>query len=385
MSATKKTAGNGGVNLAVGLLLSAALLRYMTGLELFSPLYVALAAMMPLIIGFGRYCHARPISWILLLLLALSVMVSMLNFGAYSFRGLFYALTIFISAWTGLALANDERVDLFPAARVVLLMFFAFFAFKAVTVGYSPEMINLYLANSSRNAVAAIVIFLQLFYCATYFIRHAKFPKVTPVITLLICLLCFGRSGVLFGIMLVLLPWVHYFFQARKLSARFITFMLFILVILPVAVVQLNIVDRIISETNFEGRGFESPRIAMYEEYVSDMSLPHLILGRPFDGMTTIERYEDNPHNSFILGHHFMGLPFLAWFLLTFFITLSGLLRRNDARWLFAVCILFMGRTSLDILSLPGLFDIIFFYVFFYALKTERFVGARTTLPRVAI
>lgn len=305
----------------------------------------------------------------------LFLMVFLCFFLAFFIRGEVNSRAVFFSAEMLLYLVlayvlvvND--VDLLFVARAMLYGFWLFFVYKCMTVGYAPNDMNGYLADASRNIVSALAIFFQIFYSVTYYDRYSRLPVVSAFVTVVICVMAFGRSGVLLS--LVLFCFSIYFNSARKGAAW--VFALLVLAVSVLGYIGAEVYVYLSEKTNFS-RGLESARSIMISEYFEGFSFSHVFFGRSFDEMPTIVGLAGNPHNSYILGHHFFGGAYVALLIFILIIVARSIL--NKERRVYGVLsAVFLARAFFDILAMPGFLDGILFYTLLKAsgggAKVER-------------
>jgi hypothetical protein len=152
--------------------------------------------------------------------------------------------------------------------------------------------------------------------------------------------------------------------MTRRRAARF-ALMLSILAVFFYLISSYGVVFDFIETSTNLARGVESPRFQKMYEYISSQNLTEVVSGRHFELSPTIMQYGGNPHNSFILGHHYMGLPYL--FLVAYVIlssTYYALISLGNI-YIFLFLQIAFVRVFFDIISFPGLFDFVIFYIYF--------------------
>ena len=128
-----------------------------------------------------------------------------------------------------------------------------------------------------------------------------------------------------------------------------------------------SLYEFLLQETNLN-KGIESPRTLMLEEYFDGFNIYHILFGRSFSGMQTISYYSSNPHNSYIMGHHYYGVFYVLLVLYIFYIVLRSGIRRRSRVYAVLTGIILV-RSYFDLLSIPGFVDVIVFYL---VLKASR-------------
>lgn len=351
------------LNLAFAFPIIFGVARYVSGSSTFSYAY-----MLALMLGFISAIAVSDIKatvnkWALLLFISLSLCMV----GALSARGGLSVISVFFSCemLTAFYISYSivkKRVSIYFAAKLFLLLFWLFFLYKCVTVGSDPDSVNLFLGGGSRNMVSGIALFLQILYSVTYFQRYGRLPVASAFVTFGLCLLAFGRTGIVLSGALCLLT-VRPYWSRFGLTERIVFGILFGSVL--VALVH-PIFSFLIEDTSFK-YGLRSPRFTMLREYFSGFSLEALLMGRSFEEMPTVMRFNANPHNSFLYGHHLMGGAYLM-FLSVVVLIVIHCLRVAKKRIYGLLLILLMIRAFFDLIAIPGYFDGIFFYILSLAL-----------------
>jgi len=297
---------------------------------------------------------------LLLGIILLSLLVHINEFFSGTvFFALFSPLLLLITYW----IFKQEPILVNNVALFVLILYYIFIFVSGLTTGFSPQDINNYFDNYSRNAVSGMAIILQIFYTATYFRLNKSVPLITPNITFLISVLSYGRSGIGLAFIIVLLSYFIKFLQVKKIMkliylALLVLFLIFI-------ILNINIIsDFILSKTNFIS-GFESARSLINNAYLSRLDLETFFTGMDLSKISIIEFYDNNPHNSYINGHAHFGILYLLFIL--FFLagsTYLFLIYKNTFLY-YILILVYLVRYSLDTSALFGPSDYILFYLFF--------------------
>ncbi len=324
----------------------------------------------------GRYNSFMYIPLLLLLGMFLYIGISQ----PYKLNSLYYSavsmILILVSYWT---MKQDYRL-VKTMAFVALLIYYQFFIYSGLVQGFMPADVNSYLGESSRNAVSAIALFLQVLYSAAYYRVHQNLPLFTPIFTLIIAIVAFGRSGIGLSAMLVVFTYLLLFLQSNRLSKLLVFTGLIIVFFILVQNLQ-QISDFLVLYTNFQ-TGLDSPRYIMNQEYVSKITFESFLIGLDLSTIPIIHSHSDNPHNSVILAHSQFG--FLYVLFLMFFALFVGyvvLVYKNTVVYGFLL-LLFLTRISIDILALLGVFDFIFYFLVFCIYEAYKKGEARSLFKK---
>ena len=384
------------------------LLRFLTGEVLFGLLgltafcgYAALNA--SLVIAFGRNHR-----WLVASAGAM-LLVALVNGAEYQGRTIYYLAVGCSVAFACHAMTEKTELAL-VIARGLLFGFVAIVVAYMPFKGINPDDFNHYFPNSSRNGISAFLLFFQIFYSAAYYLKHRRAPLVTPMMTLLLCIPLYGRSGTLIAAAIVVVSCIAVARTQRwqAIAAAFGTAAIMAIVLfpdivhlpelpeaLPEAVVTAPVdptappapvapqvvppapaqtvqqappqvittpaPDPGISEWR---RGLRTVRTTMAAEYISILTPMDLLLGASLSSAPSIAAHGLNPHNSFIRGHAYFGVPYLLM-MIGMFVSAAMAAWRTGHWFLFALMVVFAARAYLDAFALFDLFDFGFFFSYF--------------------
>jgi hypothetical protein len=297
----------------------------------------------------------------IMLLLSMTLFVVMTD--PSNLEALFYSFVSLISFMTAFWLAKQDIIKVSKISLIALLLFYMFFIYSMIKHGSTSSDVNNYFIESSRNAVSATALFLQILHSTAYYRANKRLPKITPAITFLIAILAYGRSGVALSAGLVVFTFAVTFLKTKpiyKLAFSFVILIFFLLLSENITLAE-NI---IFNKTNFSS-GLESPRTLMVQQYWESMDLISFLVGSDLSTVPIISQYNNNPHNSIIYGHSQYGIFYIilmSWFF--FVVCWYGIFYKKTAIYITLISI-YLVRIFLDSLSLPGVFDFIFYYIFF--------------------
>jgi len=302
-----------------------------------------------------------------LLLCFFCLLSSVFSYRFGSYGGFYLSSFMFLSflfSLTFYSISFSESyflVGAHKAIKVVFLLYLSYLIFCFVLKGVGPLSADDYLAIGSRNMVSAVLIYLQIIYSIIFFYRFSSVPVLTPIITFIVCLFLFGRSGILIsGIWLAVS--IFYRVSEKKYSVSAFLILAFF-VIFAISDVPDTAFHYLILETKFR-HGFESNRMEMWVEYFLSIDILSFFVGQSYDLSPSIEIYGGgSPHSSFINGHHFMGFPYLVLIALMFF--RSVFFAFFNGFFVFIGFFLLVFRAGFDVIAMPGLFSVFVFLAYF--------------------
>ncbi|QJQ99359.1 hypothetical protein [Halomonas sp. PGE1] len=268
----------------------------------------------------------------------------------------FYPLIMVVSIFSGLVLSrlgNEKIFSVFRLFYFLILLPLAVAIFTSFVVGKDLQIIH----PQNRNSLSAAVVFAQLAYSFSYCRLYRVVPTITPFLSVLICIGLYGRSGILVSVVILVFTLLFQFGRSLKFKI-FLGMAIPIMLIVFVSMYS-DVSTYLADNTNFS-RGLDSPRNLKNFEYLSSMNFLHFIVGGDLALSPTIVFYGMNPHNSLVLGHALLGIPYFFMISYVFVVLL-----RKRAIVSFIFCSIFILRAFFDTVALPGIYDAIFFYMFF--------------------
>lgn len=277
--------------------------------------------------------------------------------------GVLYSIISCILVVSGYWMAKQSQKYVMHSALMALIFYFLFFIFSGVKYGFNPDAVNYYLVDASRNIVSTIVIFMQLLYSMSYFNYTKKLPIVTSLITLLICILSFGRTGVVLGFLIFLLSvYSNILNKSLVFKTSILGLIMFIISIL--GYYQSVIFDIVVSKTNFE-QGLDSPRTVMREEYLNQLNWSSILTGVDLSTLPSVVAFGINPHNSFIYGHYLFGVLYLFYMLSLFWFLIMFLFQIKNKIIPITLLLIYLIKAFFDKVALLDVGDVVFYFILF--------------------
>ncbi|GEM_PF-1920919 len=237
------------------------------------------------------------------------------------------------------------------ATRLFAFVFYLYLFFLLqyiVRFGGDVERYNEVLAGSSRNYLSMILFMITSALIVSAEKEGRPLPVIPVIVSFAVCLILYGRSGILMSAALAVLV----FLSGGSYRRIFAVSVLTIFFIFGFGYAW----EYILTSSNFH-RGFSSERELMFMEYVRGMNLYDFLFGRSYDECCRyIIAFDNNPHNSFVMGHARYGVIHIFLGFLVFFFPVRSWLVRG-------IIFLFFIRYSLDQVGLFSPYDVFLFYI----------------------
>lgn len=352
------------VSLLLLVVLVAPIVRGVFGFQPYLPIFFVMVVFSFLLLFLG-YCKGLSFYLFFLLFSLAFVFVVLTKFE--DSLTLYFSVLNLLNLIIGYWLARQDSQKILYFSIFVLILYYALFLCLGLIYGYAPDDINNFFKNSSRNAVSAAALFFQILYSTSHYRVSGKLPLLTPIITFVISFLAYGRSGMFFSFLFVIWSFSSRFWTT-KTSYKIVV----IFVGLSIGVLGVKNFDLIeyylFSQTNFT-LGFESPRSLMLKAYIEELDFFSFFYGVDLSSIPIIKDFNNNPHNSVLLGHAMFGF-FHIIFLISCAIMFLVSKRFSKKLMVYSIlALVFFARSLTDIVALPGVYDFIFFYIFFIAMS----------------
>jgi hypothetical protein len=281
--------------------------------------------------------------------------------------GLFASIVTVLSFLAAYWLAFQDRKAVVSGAFYALIIFYSFFVWSIFKYGMTPHDINSFFSDVSRNYVSAMAVFFQMMYSVSFFRLSGRLPFVTPLFTFLIALISYGRAGIAVAIALLALTTCHNFLRRGVIAKAVLVLMLGTLVFFTFVYWPV-LSDFLVLNTNFKS-SLDGARFKIIEDYFSHFGVFEFFSGVDIFEIESIKRFDGNPHNSFLYGHYLFGFFYLAFLFFLGTVFAFAVCFRFGQVWVY-LCfgLLFIVRVFTDKLSLPGVYDYLFYYIYFIVL-----------------
>jgi hypothetical protein len=258
---------------------------------------------------------------------------------------------------------NGSRLALYAGLLTVLLYLYY--------TGLNGFPLDDLIEGSSRNGITAYLIVLQVNYCISNYLIRDRLSFFTPLLTLFICIVGYGRGSILSAFFIIIINFIILIFT--RVSAK--NLLIISVVVLLSGWSLFTNYESIVYFLNYKtkmGSGLhDASRHYMFDQYIEILSRDTLTIftGADFSGTVIESEFNNNPHNSYMRAHHIFGLPYLIFVLLTPFLAASFNKKKIGALLFFSI---FLFRATTDTVLFPTLLDVFYFGAIFLLSNTSE-------------
>lgn len=250
----------------------------------------------------------------------------------------------------------------FFGSRIVLAVSLTMVMAYLATTGVHGFPLENMIPDSSSNGITSYLVVLQANYCIAKYLVRRTLPTITPLLTLAICIVGYGRGSILAAVMIIVIGLIAYSFKNG--SRHF----LLAAGLCGALVVGFGNEITLFVEANTKiGSGlYDASRETMIKQYLGRLERDEykIVTGSDYRGTDIDTEYRGNPHNSYIRAHHLFGLPFLM-FVLAFPLLASRGQRLAMRMYPFALMAVMLFRAATEPILFPTMLDVFFFSVCF--------------------
>lgn len=281
-------------------------------------------------------------------------------------------------ASVGAAFVMTRSRELYlEASRLSLLLVQGgVFAYLFV-VGFANFPLEGMILESSSNGITSYMIILQANFSAFNFILRRRGTPLTAILTLIICIVGWGRGSILAAMAILVINLLSYI----SWRSHFSGIVRLVIGLTAVLAVTLAFIDDIglylEANTKLGGGLYDEARERIITEYFNKLDLLTLFSGADYGGTSIETDFRGNPHNSFIRGHHVFGLLYLLALML-FPLSLLFVRQALSVKLFCAgMLLVVLFRASTEPVLFPTIFDFYFFAFCFGLTYRADFQGAR--------
>ena len=216
-----------------------------------------------------------------------------------------YGLTmIFFELFINLGIASLLIVNKVNR-KLYFILFVLFSIFCLILIYGSNAQIML---RASRNYISIFLCILLLPYYSTFQNSNTERPSIIPVVVcLIVCIMSFGRGGILMAVMLLSFYGVISF--SKSASKSQIVLSILVICIGYYLFSYTNYLDDYFYRFDLMGTTDES-REEIWTDYFSNIEKDqfYFYFGFPLAHSSTISKYLNNLHNTYLMTHAYMGL-----------------------------------------------------------------------------
>lgn len=221
------------------------------------------------------------------------------------------------------------------------------------------------LPDSSSNGITSYLIILQANYCIINFVLNRRTCLVTSLVTLLICIVGYGRGSILAAIPIFVFAAV-FSIQSSSRMRHLVYGLLFLVVSLAGAMTfGREIIEFFESYTKIGSGLYDDARTMIIRDYLNQIDIFTFVMGVNYDG-TSIEQYfYGNPHNSYIRAHHIFGIGYLLIMLLMPLVLLRSGHTGKVKIFCSLMILIVLFRSFTETIIFPTPFDFYYFSIIF--------------------
>lgn len=269
----------------------------------------------------------------------------------FFFQPIILAQTILVVFSIIPALILTKNLRVFVKASGISIYFYQIF-----TIAYSfihgleqfPVVVpfeNL-IPGSSANGITSYLILLQVNYSICYYLYKNKIDLISPLFTLGVALLGFGRGSILAAMLIVVVSLFFWIFKKKGMRIFGYLTLIFLFIFFIFLKYQTQIAEFLVANTKLSAGLVDDSRAQILRDYIQKINFLTFFVGTDYSNTSIVNLYGGNPHNSFIRAHHIFGLPYLL-----FVVFIPAL-------------VIFKRELLLDILFFGALFLVLYFRIF---------------------
>lgn len=261
-------------------------------------------------------------------------------------------------------LTRDLSVYLRASAWLLWAVQAAVLAFLAVN-GLDDFPLERILPDTSSNGITSYLVALQVNYCIVRFVLRGRANLATPLITLAICVVGYGRGSILAAATIVAINAASYVDWRRPMHSVG-------LLVLAATVAGWayqrhgeDLAGFVEANTKIGSGLYDEHREQQILEYLERMNGITILFGADYEGTSIATDYNNNPHNSFIRGHHVFGLAYIALVTALPFVLMSSRIPRGRRLFASAMLVVMLFRAFTEPILFPTLLDTVYFALCF--------------------
>lgn len=300
-----------------------------------------------------------------LLILMAAVLTVTLQFAVWrSFTAIFHFWTVILTMGASF-LVTREMGTYSKASGLTLVIVQSAILIYLTREGFTGFPLEDMLPDSSSNGITSYLIVLQVNYAVARYLAARKLTLVTSLLTLVICIVGYGRGSLVAASSILVVILFVYGFRGRPVRTLFVIVAMAASTLFVVRQYGMDIVSFIESNTKLGAGLLDQSRQTIAAEYVHKIDSFTLFTGANYAGTVIETDFSGNPHNSYIRAHHIFGLPYLLVSLLFPYLLIARVV--PSLRQLFGLAMLgiMLIRAATEPILFPTLLDFFFFSVCF--------------------
>jgi hypothetical protein len=270
-------------------------------------------------------------------------------------------IVVLLSLISAFILTRDLHVYLFASRWLLIGTLASIFIYLSNTGLENFPLEEMIPGGSSSNGVTSYLIIAQINYCIVRYIVHRKPSLLTPMLTLFVCYVGFGRASLLAALAIIFINTV--IFPPKKY--RFlVTILLGIMSIKLYSNYEADI-TYLIDTTKLGAGLYDRHREDQLIAYLNNINVVTFFTGASYYGTVIADTYFGNPHNSYIRAHHIFGFLYLMTMMFFPLILLSSRALALQLIYPMILIIILLFRAITETILFPTMLDIFFFAICF--------------------
>jgi len=278
-----------------------------------------------------------------------------------NFPAIAHYIVVFLSLISAFILTRDLQVYLFASRWLLIGTLASIFIYLSNTGLENFPLEEMIPGGSSSNGVTSYLIIAQINYCIVRYVVNRKPSMLTPMLTLFVCYVGFGRASLLAALAIIFINTV--IFPPKKY--RF-------LVIILLGILSINLysnyeadITYLIDTTKLGAGLSDQHREDQLIAYLSSINAVTFVTGASYYGTIIADAYFGNPHNSYIRAHHIFGFLYLMTMLFFPLILLSSRVLALRLFYPMTLILILLLRAGTETILFPTMLDIFFFAICF--------------------
>ncbi|MCQ2044487.1 hypothetical protein SAMN05216194_11032 [Stutzerimonas kunmingensis] len=292
----------------------------------------------------------------------------------HGFSVFFYYVSTVFCFFAARKMVSIHRCLVLQAYQFSFYFLFFIFIFLYYIYRDEAEPFGAIIEGASTNGVPSYFIVLQVTLSLIAFSINGRLPLLSAAMTFFIAVLGIGRGAILAAFAIFAFSFLFNFCLdvKYKRTGRVLGVIGFVAVLFFVFCFSYDAVfEYFYARTNLSRGLYDSARVEMISDYVGGISAIGLFAGSSFDGTVIAELYGNNPHNSFIRSHSYMGLGVFLMVLFSPFLFFFSRVKFSAKIAYFSLVMILFFRAFSEPILFPTLLDIFYFVIFLFFFKGQ--------------
>ncbi len=266
-------------------------------------------------------------------------------------------IVVFLSLVSAFILTRDLHVYLFASRWLLIGTLTSIFIYLSNTGLENFPLEEMIPGGSSSNGVTSYLIIAQINYCIVRYVVTRKTSLLTPMLTLFVCYVGFGRASLLAALAIIFINAVI----CPSKKYRFLVIILFGMILINLYSNYEADITYLINTTKLGAGLYDQHREQQLISYLSNIDAITFLTGASYYGTVIADTYFGNPHNSYIRAHHIFGILYLLTMIFFPLIVLSFRVLALRLFYPMTLILILLFRAITETILFPTMLDIFFF------------------------